>query len=231
VDWIIYLWGGEKVLSGTMLPSTQGNGGLEYTGERVIPEEENLFYHLSYLTHCMEYESAGKLIEPYMTVVDCACGVGYGSNYLGKLAKKVIGIDISKDAIAYAREKYQADNLLFIIGDARQIQMENNTIDIFVAIETLEHFKYADKFVHEIYRVLKPGGSLFLSTPDGDASPNKPADEKTGDFHYCHYEKSELEHMFADKFVDLRVTRDGMNGDCYRIIARKPDKELTYARK
>jgi 2-polyprenyl-3-methyl-5-hydroxy-6-metoxy-1,4-benzoquinol methylase len=97
----------------------------------------------------------------------------------------------------------------------------SNTVDAFVAIETLEHFKEADVFLDEVNRVLKPGGLLFVSTPDGDSRPNKRADYKTGDFHYCHYTKSELESMFRDKYTDVRITGDGMNGDCYRVIAYK----------
>jgi SAM-dependent methyltransferase len=217
VPWIVYLWGA------TVLPLVMEDRsvGLAMTGERVIPEERHLWWHLTYLTHQMEYEAAGRRITRDMIVMDCACGVGYGSKYLSSLSREVIGVDNSEEAVEYARKNYVADNLSYHVGDAQKLDRGSNTVDAFVAIETLEHFSEADGFLDEVYRVLKPGGLLFLSTPDGDTGPHKRADYKAGNFHYCHYTKSELESMFRDKYTDVRIARDGMNGECYRVIAYK----------
>ena len=168
----------------------------------------------------MEYEAAGKIVTPEMTVLDCACGVGYGSHYLSGLAKNVVGIDCSREAITYAKTAYRAGNLSFIVGDARELPYQNGFFDAFVGIETLEHFSSPDKYLSEIHRVLKPGGLLFLSTPDGDSNPHKGI-HAVNDYHWHHYRKDELDMLIGKLFPTYRLTRDGMNGCCYRVTARK----------
>ena len=72
---------------------------MRYTGERMIPEfnegEE------IYLEHITRYIFASQFIKDKI-VLDIACGSGYGSDYLLKNgARKVIGVDISKETVEY----------------------------------------------------------------------------------------------------------------------------------
>lgn len=137
---------------------------MKFTGERFILgkagggiETEHLHRYYSLLEL-----SSGK------TILDAACGEGFGSSILANSAKHVWGIDISDEAIAYAKENYQKSNLNYKQGSIEKLDFEDNCFDIVVSFETIEHVEenIQKKFLNEIRRVLKKDGILVMSTPD-----------------------------------------------------------------
>ena len=136
---------------------------IEFTGERVIPNITP--YHL-FQQHINRYHFASKLTKNKV-VLDVACGTGYGSDYLIKNdARRVIGLDISEEAIKYAKNNYKNLNLNFIVGDSTKLPFKNDHFDIIVSFETIEHLKEYKKFLGECKRVLKDGGVFICSTPN-----------------------------------------------------------------
>jgi SAM-dependent methyltransferase len=75
----------------------------------------------------------------YGRTVDCACGVGYGTNLLAKNADvtKIFGVDNDGDAIAYARKEFGGDKIEFVEGDLGTVTLPD--IDFLVSLETIEH--------------------------------------------------------------------------------------------
>jgi len=133
------------------------------TGERMIPE-----YHtggLIYAEHTTRYIAAKTFVSDRV-VLDIACGSGYGTQELAKHAKKVIGVDVSEEAVAYAKEHFAAKNIDYLVGSATEIPCENNSIDTLVTFETIEHISEYEKFLQEMKRVLKKGGQAIVSTPN-----------------------------------------------------------------
>ena len=70
------------------------------TSERMNVDaySKNLNDYIIYLTHMATYEFAEKYCKNKI-VLDFGCGTGYGSYFISKIAKKVIAVDISKEAI------------------------------------------------------------------------------------------------------------------------------------
>ena len=135
---------------------------LKFTGERYVPTESGQIR----LEHVHRYVVARELANA-KTVLDIACGEGYGSAMLAPVAKRVIGVDISEDAIAHARSCYGAfKNLSFIAGSATSIPMDDASVDLVVSFETIEHLAEQDEMLAEIRRVLKRDGTLLLSSPN-----------------------------------------------------------------
>jgi SAM-dependent methyltransferase len=99
-------------------------------------------------------------------VLDLASGEGYGSDLLACYSKQVIGVDINDDIIEHAKSKYIKNNLTFLTGSADNIPLLDNTIDVFVSFETIEHHKKHKEMMSEIKRVLKKDGILIISSPD-----------------------------------------------------------------
>ncbi len=79
---------------------------------------EGLIGHAEHLTRYLAAVDAcrGKV------VLDIASGTGYGSFELAKAAERVIGVDISEDAVAYAQATYPAPNLEFVVGPGTAIR-------------------------------------------------------------------------------------------------------------
>jgi ubiquinone/menaquinone biosynthesis C-methylase UbiE len=133
------------------------------TAERVTPTETGprYFEHLKRYYFAMTLAGGKK-------VLDAACGTGYGSNILALTAKQVTGIDISREAIAYAKAKYSSPRIQFEQMDVTKLRYPDLTFDAVVSFETIEHIRNYDKFLEEVRRVLKPGGRFIVSTPNRD---------------------------------------------------------------
>ena len=75
---------------------------MRATGERYVP---NKMSRDSEIEHYHRYTAAGFLIKG-LSVLDAACGTGFGSDILARSAAHVTGIDISSEAIEYAQGNY-----------------------------------------------------------------------------------------------------------------------------
>lgn len=116
--------------------------------------------------HSSRYKFAGKFVKNKI-VLDAGSGSGFGSKKLLKAgAKKVYGIDISPDSIKYCQNKYQDKRLIFKRQSLANLDFPDNFFDLVVAFEVIEHIDKHEKALDEIFRVLKPGGILFISTPN-----------------------------------------------------------------
>lgn len=134
---------------------------MDFTGERFIP---GLNGNIE-IEHLHRYYQALEIVHK-KTVVDIACGEGYGSSLLADAADKVIGIDIDKSVIEHASSTYQKNNLEYITGSCAAIPLPDKSIDIVISFETIEHHDQHEKMLSEIRRILKPDGVLLISSPD-----------------------------------------------------------------
>jgi SAM-dependent methyltransferase len=100
-------------------------------------------------------------------VLDVGSGVGYGSDMLkGAGAAKVIGLDRSREAIAYGLDRHAALHPDYLVADAESLPLQDGQFDVVVSFETLEHVADYHRFLEEAKRVMRPGGLLILSTPN-----------------------------------------------------------------
>ena len=120
-------------------------------------------------------------------VLDIPCGMGWGTSML-KGFQKIYGIDIASDAIEEAKSRYP--EISFSVGNMTKIDFPDNSFDVVICLEGFEHVTYLEgqNFLKEAKRVLKPEGTLILSTP-------LLIDEKlhSGNrYHLCEYKREEL---------------------------------------
>ena len=134
---------------------------MEFTGERFLPTVSGEIE----LEHMHRYLQA-KELAVNKSVLDIACGEGYGSALLATVANNVIGVDISEQAIKHASAQYKASNLKYIHGSCSLIPLPDACIDLVVSFETIEHHVEHESMMLEIRRVLKPDGVLIISSPD-----------------------------------------------------------------
>ncbi|GAB2555928.1 glycosyltransferase [Rhodanobacter koreensis] len=135
---------------------------MKFTGERYVPTEAGEIRH----EHLHRYAWC-RLLAEGRDVLDIACGEGYGSAMLAAHAKSVCGVDISPEAVAHATAAYAGiEGLRFIPGDAAAIPLPDNSIDLVVSFETIEHHDRHEEMLAEIRRVLRPDGILIISSPN-----------------------------------------------------------------
>lgn len=116
--------------------------------------------------HLNRYALARPFCEGKI-VLDVACGEGYGS-YLLKMwgAKQIEAVDIDSEAIEKASIMFSNENINYMCQNAEKLPYADNSFDLIVSLETIEHLDNPDKFLLELRRVIKPDGTIILSCPN-----------------------------------------------------------------
>ncbi|MDG2139608.1 MAG: class I SAM-dependent methyltransferase [Flavobacteriales bacterium] len=98
-----------------------------------------------------------------LNVLEVGSGRGGGASFIARYhnPKTVTGIDISQNAINLCQNTYNINNLKFLIGDSENIPFDDNYFDAVVNVESSHCYPSLDKFINEVNRVLKPGGSFL----------------------------------------------------------------------
>ena len=154
------------------------------------------------LEHVHRYKFAAQL-SANKTVLDIASGEGYGSAFLSNTARRVIGVDISNDAVESARMKYQRPNLEFLLGSCSKIPLDDATVDVVVSFETIEHHAEHEAMMREIKRVLRPRGLIVISSPDKFEYSEKPAFRNP--FHVKELYREEFLALLSAHFKCVRM--------------------------
>ena len=129
----------------------------------VSPSTES-FHKSEYPDHWERYEFAANFVEG-KKVIDIACGPGYGTALLSKKSgQTTIGLDVDEEVVQTATKNY-GHIAKFQKADGYNWPIESNSFDVVVSLETFEHLDNPEAFLQEIFRVLKPTGSLIISTP------------------------------------------------------------------
>jgi 2-polyprenyl-3-methyl-5-hydroxy-6-metoxy-1,4-benzoquinol methylase len=148
------------------------------TLERIIPDElseneatgsETLQLHVERYQFAKEHLVRGSLL-------DLACGVGYGTALLSKDERisLAVGVDIDNAAIQYAKERYRGQNVIYICAEALDFQPDRQ-FDNIVSLETIEHVDDPQALFAHLVSLLAPRGRLIASvpvTPSVDANPH-----------------------------------------------------------
>ena len=137
------------------------------SGERHIPFHVGADYSLGNVDHMLRY----ALVAPFVKgkrVLDISCGTGYGSHYLAcQGAATVVAVDVDSDAIEFASKFYSHPSIHYIQSDAHSVpELNDQSFDIIVSFETIEHLQHPRLFLVELRRLLKSDGKAFVSCPN-----------------------------------------------------------------
>lgn len=117
--------------------------------------------------HLDRYRFALTRLAGSEAVLDAACGSGYGTKMLRSRARRVVGVEVSDHALAYAADHYAGEGIAYQKADLRSLlPFPSDTFDMVVSFETIEHLIEQEALLGEFRRLLRPGGTLLISTPD-----------------------------------------------------------------
>jgi 2-polyprenyl-3-methyl-5-hydroxy-6-metoxy-1,4-benzoquinol methylase len=95
-------------------------------------------------------------------VLDAGCGTGRGTERFNLYGAQVIALDLAPNMLNYTRQRYACTPLL---GDVAALPFPPATFDVIFSTEVIEHTPDPLACARELYRAVKPGGHLVLSTP------------------------------------------------------------------
>ena len=120
--------------------------------------------------HHAKQQSVGRFLPPAegAVVVDVGCGSGVLSAYLGEFGASVLGIDGNPEAVAFANRTYATTTVRFREGLVDEAFGEEESVDEIYCMEVIEHIYLgqARAMLRSFHRLLKPGGKVFISTPN-----------------------------------------------------------------
>ena len=144
--------------------STEGPGPIDefaLTGERTAPgiPVENYWFR--------RHEVAYTALVPFCTgatVLEAGCGEGYGADRIAQTARAVIGLDYDQVTASHAARRYP--NVRVVRGNVTQLPFPSGRFDVVASLQVIEHLWDQPGFLAECRRVLRPAGTLLLSTPN-----------------------------------------------------------------
>lgn len=168
-------------------------------GERLIPgithtRDELIRHRSSYLffRRIIERDLAilGVSYDVPLRILDLGCGVGHGTRFLADIpGVELVGVDVSKESIDYAREKYNAPNIFFIVSNIVAYVPVMPLFDYVVSRHVLEH--------------IEDGLSIGLSTRWARRLLiNVPFNEKPANVHHCIHLITR-EHFFEQQQAEI----------------------------
>jgi ubiquinone/menaquinone biosynthesis C-methylase UbiE len=117
-----------------------------------------------------------RLVREYLgsvaglRILEVACGRGGFVGELARAGAHVTGCDFSSAALRAASTKNCAANgqsrAVLIQGDAQKLPFADNSFDLVISCETIEHLPEVESAIRGMHRVTRPGGKLFLTTPN-----------------------------------------------------------------
>jgi len=111
-----------------------------------------------------------ELLYPYLSgsiIADLGCGqLSYLSSFPEEKIKIFYGLDLSLESLAIARRNVKGRYPLTLVRHGIvNVPFSDNSVDLVISSEVLEHLDHPKEYLREAYRILKGGGYLSLSTP------------------------------------------------------------------
>ena len=133
---------------------------------------------------------------------------------MASAAKRVTGIDYSKQSVGKANKNYASDKTVFFCKDINRIDFPDESLELIVAFQVIEHLSRPNTLLSKIKNLLKADGIFLLSTPNNKASIIEHP------YHYKEYDKETLKGL-----LDKYFSRVEIYGLCFsRKVARFREK-------
>jgi len=115
---------------------------------------------------CINRNLNSRLINKKLDVADIGCGAGTLSMMWAAAGHNAHGLDVNDALLTIAKQRAEEAglNIEFTLGSATHLPWENESMDVCISPELLEHVVEWKTCLTEFVRVLKPGGVLFIST-------------------------------------------------------------------
>jgi len=104
-------------------------------------------------------------LRPGMTVLELGCGTGYFTSELIHSGAEIVAIDVSPDLLEIAKAQHSACNVRYELQNAYAMTYPDTMFDSVIGSSVLHHLEI-EAALHEIHRVLKPGGAIYFTEPN-----------------------------------------------------------------
>ncbi len=160
--------------------------------------------YLVYLRSLFPYEYVKEIISKNSSVLEVGFGEGYGIHHISQKVKMSVGLELSETYVEYAKKKYLNSSCNYMRYDGEKIPFENNTFDYVISCMVIEHVLDIYSYLKEMYRVLKPGGYLYLTTPNRKLRL-KDNEKPFNRFHITEFDQESLFLIISRVFDNITI--------------------------
>jgi SAM-dependent methyltransferase len=201
--------------SGSPSPAASGVADLPLTGERTVPglAEENYWFRRHEIVYAaLAPRCAGR------DVLEAGCGEGYGADLIADVANRVVALDYDETTVAHVRARYPRIEIQH--GNLADLPLPDESVDVVVNFQVIEHLWDQGQFVGECRRVLRPGGALLISTPNRITfSPGR--DTPLNPFHTRELNAAELRELLTEAGLHVQAVLGVFHGPRLAELDRK----------
>ena len=181
------------------------------SGERVTTAEGG--FNPSYQRHVATYRLCAAFL-PEGRVLDLGCGVGHSVHALAP--RESVGVDRHTQALAGQQRETH-------VADMRALPLPDSSFASVLSVQSIEHVPDPERVLAEIVRVLGPGGTAVLATPNRLEFGR--SDEIIDPYHYVEFDPDELRALCARFFAEVDVL--GLFGSArWRELVDAEDRRL-----
>ncbi len=205
-------------MTGNELGAANLAGRVGGVPERFVPAA--MHGQLIEAEHIARYTWAASLARD-KRVLDAGCGTGYGSELLLRGgAAEVVAVDVSPEVIE-AVAASASEGVVAQVADVRSLPFADDSFDLVVCFEVIEHVEEQDGVLDQLERVLRPDGLLVISSPNrAHYVPGNP-------HHHHEYLPSELRAALSRRFPAVRLLQQHVM--LASVISPGPESDFDHA--
>ena len=182
------------------------------TGERTapgLPDEEYWFSRHEIAYRWLARRLASRQVGPGQVVVDAGAGEGYGA---AMMPGRVIALEYDVTACAHMRRSYP--HVAVTQANLDALPLRTGSVDAITCLQVVEHLWDLRRFLAECRRALRPGGKLYVTTPQRlTFSPGLGRGEKpVNPFHVEEFDGEQLRDLLDDAGFDAVEMRGVHHG-------------------
>jgi len=163
-----------------------------------------------------------KIPKNANSILDVGCGNGWVAKEFLPKGKQVYSLDISVTNPSIVKRLYPSEKHLCVAADSFHLPFSNDSFDCVIASEIIEHVFDPEEFIKELFRVVKKGGDLIITTPYKEkiiyylcihCNQKTPANA-----HIHSFDEKKLESLYSGK--DLETFKYETFGNKFLIFLR-----------
>ncbi|MBU2177696.1 MAG: methyltransferase domain-containing protein, partial [Gammaproteobacteria bacterium] len=165
-----------------------------------------------------------------MRVLDVACGYGLGSFHLADIFGEVVGIDYDPETVAAARRQFPRSNLHYHQGNIQDPYSLGRAeeFDFVISLHTLEHVDDDREALSNLYRVLKPRGTMVIEVP---IQAKHPLGRPINPHHKREYEAEQITKMITETGLRIKDVWGGCRAIYTPGLGKMRDSILIWTEK
>ncbi len=181
------------------LHQPEGVPALALTGERTLPDvpAENYWFR----RHLLVYEWIAEQVDG-LSVIDMACGEGYGCEVLSRHARTVIGVEANPEAYEHARLRYRRANIAF---ECDLVERFSARAEAITFLQTIEHLRDPGPVLRHFSGLVGGEGAIYISTPNVRTLAPAGAERSDNPWHVHEYTAEEFAALCASHFTCVRM--------------------------